>query len=380
MNKAAIFLPGQTPFYASLLSGMMKGLQMHGVTVVGDLRHYAEAELLEFCEDYRPNFIFEMNRPRSEIPFLPHEVLHIDWVVDTNGRPINYFQESNITYFFAANWLAFYQSQKGLCVDWLPPGVDPEAYFPQKRPAVCDFSFIGHMPRPWSPQESQRGVGKDNGRIVTFGELTCLMQQHLSSLAQINYHNDFYIDLADSLLKAAHPGCIVDGWDEVLRYDIGCRTLREFNRRNLIDLVLSDFEDLQLYGPENWRLWPRYRHHYQRFLATSQEMREVYQSSTINLHEGVGLHFRVLDCIASGGLLFALSNPYDREYGGIETCLEPGRHFIPFSRENFRMMAKRYLANDTERQLITESGALYVKQEHSWYRRWEKILHDIHQV
>ena len=359
---------------------MMKGLQAHGLIVFGDLRHYDEEELLEFCARYQPDFIFEMNRPRKEIPFLPKEIMHIDWVVDTNGRPINYFQESEITYLFAANWLESYRSKQKLFSDWLGPGVDPEAYYPEEKLHSSDFSFVGHMPRPWSKTETERRVGGANDHVVTFGELNVHLQKDLKSLSQINYHNDFYIDLAISLMTAKYQSFTADHWNEVLRYDIGCRSIREFNRRKLIDLVLSKYDDLRLFGPENWQHWPRYGMHYRGFLSSPEQMREVYQSTKINLHEGVGLHFRVLDCLASRGLLFALSNPYDKEYGGIETCLEPGNHYIPFTEEDFYEKANYYLVHEKDRQRLAENAASFVKKEHSWFRRWQKVLADIERL
>ena len=92
--------------------------------------------------------------------------------------------------------------------------------------------------------------------------------------------------------------------DEVLRYDVTCRLIRHLNRTDLADAVLDADAGLALFGPVNWSRWPRYAPHYRGWLATPDALRRVYATSRVNLHEGTGIHFRQMDAMSTGGLLF----------------------------------------------------------------------------
>ncbi len=148
----------------------------------------------------------------------------------------------------------------------------------------------------------------------------------------------------------------------------------------MIDIVLEHSKSLQIYGPENWKKWPEYRPYYKYFLDNSNAMRNVYQTSKINLHEGVGPHFRVFDCFASGGFLFFHKSADDSDYGGMHTFFKPNVHYVDFDYDDFSNKVKYYLANEDKRLKIAGQASKIVRKHHTWYHRWQKIIKDCHSL
>lgn len=377
INRIAIFLPRVTPFYTSLIFQMKRGLEAHGVDVWCGLQHMDEVSLLEFCREWKPDAIFEMNRTRNEIPSLSKSIKHIAWMVDSNGRPASHFKDSEIIYFFGHDWMNAYQSTDSF-VDWLPPGVCPQTYFYSESDKISDFSFVGHIPLPWDDKDKNRIVATAPNVQVTFGDILEPFINRAKSMIRENFIIDTYIEVAIQLIKEICKENFILNMDTVMRYDIGHRTIRMLYRKELIDLVLQFSKNIRIFGPSNWQMWPEYKDYYISFLSNPIDIRKVYQTSRINLHEGVALHFRSIDCLASGGLLFYFENgPADNAKEGICHYFEPDYHFILFNKENFVEKSLYYLSNEYLRRKIGQAASREAMQKHTWYHRWKKILNDI---
>ncbi len=380
ITKIGIFFPARTSFYVSLLEGITKGLRSFDVEVFGDCSLYQEEQFTSFCKEFKPDVVFEMNRTRCQAPFIPKKIIHIAWIVDTNGQPSNVFQESEIIYFFGVNWMHAHDNTSCSLTDVLSPGVCPEHYYPEKRPVQCDFSLVGHIPRPWNANELARPVANKEGSSLYFEHLVTALQKHLHQIDTIGFTNDHYLQLTEDI--ASKMGYALDTLelDTTLRYDLGCRSIREFYRHQLIDLILAHQYNIRLYGPENWQQWEKYAPFYHGLLHGPDKMRTVYQTSRINLHEGVGLHFRTFDCLASGGVLFFMQGYDDDKHGGIQSTFEPFRHFVPFNKNTFYSVAERYLHDNRKCSDMSQIASEETLTNHSWRCRWEKIFFDIKQL
>ena len=108
--RLSVFLPRPTGFYRGLLPQMLRGFEQAGFEVSGTTEHLGEAELLDWCRSHKTDVVFEMNRTRSEVPFLPRSILHISWVVDFLGRTEAQIQGSDLTYFFTTGWVTAHPS------------------------------------------------------------------------------------------------------------------------------------------------------------------------------------------------------------------------------------------------------------------------------
>jgi len=367
-------MPRDTAFYRQLAVQMGRGFQQVGWTVVTGYSLMTGGELLRFCEEFRPDVLFEMNRPRREIPELPHYIRHVAWIVDTNGQPNEYFSGSEITYYWGANWLLGRPDSMNGFSAWLPPGVCAEDYRYGVRRKACDFSYVAHMPRSWTQEEKNRVVSKGNPKL-RFGDLLEDIDLQLRERDLTGFSNDDYLAMAISII------CALGGeeieLDESLRYDLGCKVLRLHTRQMMAALALKSSSSIRYYGSEGWLAWPEYKDFYKGFLSQAEQLREVYQNSRINLHDGVGIHFRSMDCMGSGGLLFYRGSSDDDSYGGMHTFFEPDKHFIRVDEESFSDKASFYLSRPDICQKIGQCASDLVHSKHSWRQRALTVTNDL---
>lgn len=370
-------MPRASTFYLSLLFGIKRGFEKHNVEVFASVGLYDEPCLLEFCRQFKPDLIFEMNRARSELPNLPAHVKHIAWIVDTLGHTVDYYHGSDITYFFGGNWKRAFTAEGGL-VDWLPPGSCETSYSFAPQASISDFSFVGHIPKPWNETELSREICQLSNHTLRFGQLHDELLEYWKSISFENFENITYLNSACELLESRY-GHKANIHDQALRYDLGCRMIRLRNRHELIMPVLKTNGSLRIYGSENWRDWPHYRPHYHYFVEHSSELKHIYQTTKLNLHEGVGPHFRVFDAMAAGGLMLVKRTPDDAAEGGMLEIFEPFVHYVPFL-DDFAEQAERYLGDSDARQTIIANAAAEVSSRHTWAHRAAKILKDYRRV
>jgi hypothetical protein len=373
VKHLSIFLPQETPFYRGLLAQMRRGFEAEGVTTSGLCRHLGADEMAAWCAAHAPDAIFEMNRPRRDAPFVPREIAHIVWVVDFNGRSLDHFEGSEITYLFGLTWPGRYP-HSGFH-RWFGPGACQVDYAENAAPDLgagdIDASFAGHIPRPWSPAERARDLGGG----FTFGELLPELEARLRGARGRLYTADDFLAIAEDLARARGVGPLV--LDATLRYDVSGRTVRMLNRADLIDRVLQVTEAVALYGSESWGAWPRYARFYRGFLAEPAALRAVYQRARITLHEGNGVHFRAMDCMAAGGLLFFRSTAHDQLPGGIRTLFEPHVHYVPFEIEELPAAAAAYLGDPARATKVRREAAAAIRAGHTWRHRAREVLRDL---
>lgn len=375
MVKIALFLPPNF-FYVKLFFSMKKALEAHGFHVMGRAELLVGDALLEFCRQSQPDIILEMNRTRNEVPELPKHIVHIGWIVDNLGKKINTFSGSELLYLFWHNWIKDCRSPSSRVVDWLPPGFDQELYFPESRNFLSDISFVGHISFPWSTEEKKRILFESPELIITFEDALRHLEYQAQWVDLTGYNEDDFIEMALAFLPAQVRDRI--SLDSCVQYDLGCRAiLRMAFRQKMLDLVVASGASMRFFGTGGWNAWPQYQFFYQIALTDPADVRAVYQSSKINLHEGVGVHFRTLDCMASGGLLFFMASPDDARPGGIQTFFTPGKHYVAVDENDFLKKTAFYLAHPEERKQICDQAYQEVMEKHTWIHRIQKIVDDL---
>lgn len=376
MNKIALF--ADSPDRMKVLIYLQEAFEELGVRTTLMDRFLNDAELTEFCRQFSPDAIFEYNRVRDEVRGLPDDVVHLGWIVDTMGRPNSAFQGSEITYFFGKNWARACAGRTGGLVSWLPPGFSPSRFFPEAAPPLSDFSFLGHMSAPWSREEEARLVSAPGARPLRFGEVMAAYTERLRNNPLPGATNDDYVALALQVIQTLGGGA--PQLSRALHYDFGCRTLRMVNRHRLLQSVVKFSHSLRIYGPGHWRDWPDYAPYHQGFLGDPHQVRRVYQTTRINLHEGVGIHFRVFDCLAAGGFLFYMQDVDDQNGVGIQEFFEPNRHYIPVTEGDFAEKAAFYLARPALCQRLGQEAARLVHGRDTWGHRARQILADYQKI
>jgi len=378
-SKIALFLPNNNSFYNSLFKAIEKGFAQCNVELIGMNTLLGEKELIEYCRSFNIQVVIEMNRSRSFVPGLPKSICHIAWIVDTLGYKPEHYKGSEILYFFGANWLQEYQlSEKGFC-DWLPPGVDIDVYSYGELPHDSDFSFIGHLPLPWSKKELERIVYSDSNVTIRFAQVIEALNERLFNVDVKGYTNESYLQLSLDIISEL-TGYTVNIENRIMRYDLNCRTIRMFNRHRLMQLAVNVTDLIKIYGPSNWKQWNQYAPFYRGFLELPDDIKNVYQRSRLNLHEGVGPHFRAFDCLAAGGVLCYFASDDDSEFGGIKTLFDVDLHYVEVTKENFHDKTQQLLKDNDQRRKISHDGSIFTQEFHSWKVRAKKIIDDLYQI
>jgi hypothetical protein len=378
-NRAAsiaIFLPRDTPFYRGVIAQMVRGFSALGLRVHGHLGLLGADDFRAFYNQHQPELVLEMNRPRCEAEFIPKAACHICWVVDFNGRPLSHFEGSELTYLFGPASVERYP-HSGFC-RWLGPGACPVDYSPRALPFSHDASFAAHIPRPWSQAELDRPIAVGETTTTHFRDILQPIEVKLNAKQDALVSAEEYFAFVDAVCvkRSGVPATL----DDRLRYDISGRLVRALNRRTLVDRVLEAGCSLQLFGPPNWREWPRYAPHYARELSLPSEMHEAYARSRINLHEGTGIHFRSMDIMSTGGLLFFRESPEDELPGGMNRLFEPEVHYVPFTIDNLPERMAELLADPERAARIRRNAAAEIARAHTWECRARDILRDVQLV
>lgn len=370
IRRVSVFLPRDNDFYRGLLPQMLRGFAAAGVEVTGGLGHLGADAMREHCASFRPDVVFEMNRPRRDAEFVPRHVAHVCWVVDFNGRALAHFEGSTATYLFGESWVRHYP-HASFC-RWMGPGACEHDYALADHEPVDDVSFAGHMPNPWSDAELARDVTGTGA--LTFGALLPAIEQLLRTLPPDRSPDDLLGAVDDACRSRCGHGLLLD---DVLRYDILGRTVRHVNRADLVDAALSQTSRIALYGPPNWARWPQYAACYRGWLDAPPAMRRAYARAAINLHEGTGIHFRSMDVMCTGGLVLWRTTPHDHLHGGIAEQFEAGEHYVPFELETLGATIGEILGDPQRAARIRSNAAAAIRAGHTWRHRAQGILRDL---
>lgn len=378
IRRLGLFLPRDNDFYRTLFAEISRGFARCGVEVKGATTLLGPDALATWCAEHRPQLVFEMNRPRCDAVGLPPDVLHACWVVDLHARPITEFQGSDLTYLFSGGWVQFYPNAG--FHRWLGPGAC-DAHYPWRgEPAVdsftTTFAFAGHIPNPWTRAELDRDLTGGLG-ACTFGDVLPELEELLRDVRRRELPEvpptDMLADI-DRMCRRRSGHAMVA--DEVLEYDFLARVVRHINRTDLVDAVLGLSRDVAVYGPENWSRWPAYAPYYRGWLATPGELARSIDGARVNLHEGVGIHFRSMSIMSAGGLLAYRNYHSERLPGGLEHEFEPHVHYVPFDIDTIAADLEPYLADPMRAQAIRTAAAREIAARHTWTHRAAEILRD----
>lgn len=392
-RRLSVFLPRPSGFYRGLLPQMLRGFEQAGFEVSGSTDLLGEAELLAWCREHKTDVLFEMNRTRSEVPFLPREVQHVSWIVDFLGRSEAEIKGSDVTYFFTTGWVAAFAYDT--FADWLPPGTCTSTYAPRGVRFASDVSVVGHVPAPWTAPELDRNLSRTERRL-TFGEFLPPFREFLNATERrLNHplnteavnHDTLWADV-NRLVEARTGAGVVD--DPVIKYDLLGRLPRTGLRPAMVSEALNAGYSLRIYGTQGWAAWPEFAPHYRGFLEQPADLADAYESSRLNLHEGEGMHFRSLDCLAAGGALFYCTprksndhrggwhfRPDDTQLSMPRGLPTPGEHFVEYYPGELAEKARYYLARPAEMAALRERARATVCQHHTWRHRALKVARDL---
>lgn len=381
IKHISIFMPTDSTFHRRLFGFLAKAFKKQGLQVSGACQLLNGSEMMAWIGEKKPCAVFEMNRVKDEIPVL-HElgVIHISWVVDMQGRGEAQIKGSDITYTFDPGWVDTFDT--GGLLKWMPPGTCPETFFPSNRyrePQV-EFGFIGHIPKPWSGVELSRPVGSKD-HFVSFEVILKRYSEYMQAHTYQEQTHDSCASIIDKIVRELLGQAYV--LSQEMYYDLLVRIKRMNNRTNLIDYALRYSDSIAIYGSENWQIWPEYKRFYRYFIDESSDINIIHQQAKFNLHDGVGFHFRSIDCMASGGLLLWYGDNNDYEPGelvytrGLADFFLAQYHYYEFKWMNFDEVYERakqiqYQGSPAQQEVLD-----IIRAHHTWDKRARQVIADI---
>jgi hypothetical protein len=375
IERISLFFPKENVFYQRLYLYFKEAFEREGIQVSGKLTLLDDEHMLTWCSIHKPSVIFEMNRVKNEISIL-HElkILHISWIVDLQGRNESNIDGSEITYFFDPGWAENYKTSG--FTDWLPPAAYLKEFNPTQRDISvvykCDVSFIGHIPLPWSNEILAKKIYNN----ILFSDLLDEYEKQLPGFYSLTSTHLLLTQNIDRIvyeLTGQHLSL-----SREIYYDLLERLNRVVQRNTLLSYALNHTKKINIYGSDNWRAWSQYKKYFKGYMGSPLEMSKLFKASSINLHDGVGFHFRSIECLASGGRLFHMKNKKVKQ--GLDSCFENNYHYFEFDSENHNDLF--FYAKDTP--YIGSSAQIdtfeIIKNGHTWEHRVDKILKDIKSI
>lgn len=107
---------------------------------------------------------------------------------------------------------------------------------------------------------------------------------------------------------------------------------------------------------------------------------KVYKSSKITIHNnthGLGIHSRVLDCMAVGGFVMMHPSPHSRLPGGMDSTFEPDVNYGLYTSDKFGEKVEDWLADEHRRKNAIIENKKILLSKHLWEHRAEQILRDL---
>ncbi|HLO61915.1 MAG TPA: glycosyltransferase [Azonexus sp.] len=394
-QRLLLLVPDREAYYSTTAYSIVKAANQLGVdaTFVGGLR--TPEEHAQAVARYNPDVIFEFNQSRNQAQgAIPQSVRHICWVQDPRGGAGDGDLLANDPHFGGSDIIYTYGAADKCNLDpanypdslWgvLYYGVDPDFFYP--APGVAfrrNSSFCGYMP-PLVPHMDNQPFLSLGDRHLTFGELEYYMVRekradarlspaglHQLILDKINQHFGLTMNIEEFR-------SIVGKNPNLRRFDLDLPRLPD--RERIVDAAVP-FGGLELFGPQTWLTWPKYRALYRGMLNWRTDLADVYRSSIVNLHNGLETisQPRGMEIMASGGLLFThspINVPDDPDFAR----LIPSVHYVEFPEsapDYAAILLDHYISHPEEARRIGMAGAEEMHARHLWRHRMARIFADL---
>jgi hypothetical protein len=361
-------------FYAYVLAGFAQAFNACGYPCAWRNQRVD----LEAMSGLLPGFdvaaCVEINRTLPAGTPWPDGTAHLAWIRDHRFDGIDLTRDLGASHhhYFLAN-PSIYGIEPGAMRRWsiLLPGARDDVRAAEGIEAHRDFCFAGFLPAPLDADSPVAFM--PDGRPVTLQKVL----EHLPS---------------DTLrLSRFRLATIRSDLDAVCRR-IGCSPItdqkvlnvfdnllpRTIERKTMLESIITLGGTLDIYGQQNWLLWPQFAPYHRGFIQNTIELNAIFQSANINLHNSNhSMHSRVIDCLAAGGFLLINETLDDWGPAGIRKYLEPERHYGSYPIDNIAEVAKRYLSDQKTRALIAAEGRHEILRSHTWRHRAAQVLHDL---
>jgi hypothetical protein len=147
---------------------------------------------------------------------------------------------------------------------------------------------------------------------------------------------------------------------------------RYLDRDKLFRFVEQKDHNLKVFG-NNWNKYEAFANNWGGIIQSKGALWNLYKNSKINYTNnthGLALHSRVLECMASGGLVAMHRSKRDHLDGGVLSSFQEGEHFLFYDNLNFNDLVN----NKALHLKITKNAFEIVKEKHTWSCRAKHLV------
>lgn len=365
--KIFLFFESDSLWYQELYQSVKSAFEEAGCTVIGSTTLLEPNKLIQLIDKEQPDFVFEHNRTKDEVPNFPKDVKHISWIIDFRGRDYAQLSGSDILYVWAQDWVQRFENA-GVCnVKFLPPATNAEIYQPLKdvQPQY-DLVFLGHISKEWTQRELNRFIGFRKGQKYYFKDILPLVQEYVLT-------KDVKVPIFEYLESMGVE--FKQPIEQTVTYDIVSRIFRQTRREHFIDTSLQVSNKLIIYGSENWKLYSKYQNFYAHYIQSPTKLNRAMQQARVLLHDGNYPHFRTFDAMASGVAVAAAVPPHNFDDPWGKLGFNHLEHYCAV--DTFTAQPDLSVLHNTKRlKEIANNAREKVLNEHLWIHRALKVLQD----
>lgn len=376
--RVALFAPS-APHFVATLNGLRQGFEALGCVAHAGWPLLDRRMLRAFCASFKPDIVFEVNRTGGQAFDGKPPCLHVAWIEAFRNEMRwigDRLEGSDRLYFMLPPDLLGRPDMVGVEWQLLAPGADPEVFHPAATAPRWDLSLCGHLYAPLPRQVMDAPVMIRGTAMGTVGQLwqtaaSWPMERHTLGYDAVvgnvvSHYRRLGADLgtADLTLETAF---LIDEYIP-----------RTASRTAIADAMLQLSAKVRFFGNAGWLLWPRFAPYYGGEITTPQELARLFRQTAINMHIALWpLHFRTIDCMAAGGLVFINQVEHPGKAAAFDAEFENGIHYVGYDGESFVETARRYLADPSARARIGAAAAARIAERHTWRHRAERILADL---
>jgi spore maturation protein CgeB len=159
--------------------------------------------------------------------------------------------------------------------------------------------------------------------------------------------------------------------------------MRALARTSLVDSVLKVSDSLRIYGVGMWQTYPEYARYYKGPVWAEDQVRQIYGSSRVNLHNAMTqMHTRALDCMSCGATIMVnrMLHNDSSEPDCLRAHFEPGVHYFEYGEDDLVERLREILGDEDRRRATGVAAAKAIREGHTWSHRVSQILDDLAQL
>ncbi len=234
------------------------------------------------------------------------------------------------------------------------------------------------MPKPWNKEELRRGVKLDNQKVISFQDVVEIVE-HNKITYRYFWTDEKFILHVNMMLKNNYGANLVQNITGPLRYDLGHRINRLSRRYMFIKEAARISDSYLLAGSDGWRYWLEFSKNYIGYINPGKI--DFYtRTSKLVLHEGPGIHFRLLDAMSAGTPVLVNDLQGDDGSPTLLDFFDNGKDIILSNLEELAEKGRYYLRHTGILNRIARNASRKIEKSHLWLHRAQQIINDINKL